>query len=358
MKLYLRGEIWWVSHWDGQRQVRMSTGCRDKKEAEGKALLLAPVLTQSDDELRVATAAAIGAKLARDRKRKIAGLLRLDECWMRYPHGSARKRLKESTLEGAKQAWGCFVEFCRERGVLCVEDVGKGLAAGFLDSRRPRWRVVCYVYCRAMFERVALGENPFDGLRPEAPRAMHREPLTREQVGALLGEADRLAGQGNSARDAKEFAVFVRFLLYTGLRLGDAATLKTAQVDFGEGCIERLMAKTGRSVKFPLHPALEPLLPRQGEYVFPSMADLYMRGSALTRRIKRLFGMAEISGEPQQYCAHALRTTFASICAEAGVPLAVIQSWLGHGSSTVTRIYARVEDMRAKKAAMEKFPAL
>ena len=44
--------------------------------------------------------------------------------------------------------------------------------------------------------------------------------------------------------------------------------------------------------------------------------------------------------------------------AEAGVPLAVIQSWLGHTSPMVTRIYARVEDMRAKREAMSKFPRL
>ena len=36
----------------------------------------------------------------------------------------------------------------------------------------------------------------------------------------------------------------------------------------------------------------------------------------------------------------------------------VIQSWLGHSSPTVTRIYARIEDMRVKRLALEKFPEL
>ena len=93
-----------------------------------------------------------------------------------------------------------------------------------------------------------------------------------------------------------------------------------------------------------------------------AIAALYngskIKGQALTRRIKRLFKMARITGEPQQYCAHCLRTTFASICAENNVPLAVIQSWLGHTSQEVTRIYARIEDMRAKKKALERFPVL
>ncbi|MFA6931872.1 MAG: tyrosine-type recombinase/integrase, partial [Lentisphaeria bacterium] len=120
--------------------------------------------------------------------------------------------------------------------------------------------------------------------------------------------------------------------------------------------------KTQRYVKFPLHPAILPLLPRDGIYLFPSMNALYkeskIKGQTLTRRVKRLFEKAKITGDSQQYCAHALRTTFASICAENNVQLPVIQSWLGHTSQEVTRIYARIEDMRAKKAALAKFPTL
>ena len=359
MKLYLRGKVWYVTHWTGERQIKMSTGCADRAEAERKAIaLLAPVMTQTDDEVRVATAAAICNKLAKDRKKTIAEQLLLTDCWEKYPHRSTKKQLKPSTIESAKTAWNSFVEYCEGKNILTVEDVTKATVTQFLSSRKPRWQAVCYIYCRAMFSRIGITENPFDGLRPVAAAPTHREPLTREQISDLLQEADRLAGQRNSAADAAEFAAFIRFLLYTGLRLGDAATTRVDQIDFDAGTIERIMAKTGRAVRFPLHRVIIPLLPQTGEYIFPSMADLYSRGQALTRRIKRLFNMAKISGEPQQYCAHCLRTTFASICAENDVPLAVIQSWLGHTSQTVTRIYARIEDMRVKKAALEKFPEL
>lgn len=241
---------------------------------------------------------------------------------------------------------------------MTIEDVTPAIAKTFLASKKPRWRTVCYIYCKAMFKRIGLISNPFDGLRPAATRPVHREPLTMEQIQLLLAEADRLTKQKNSAPDAAEFAIFLRFLLYTGLRLGDAATAMVCQVDHDAGTIERMMAKTSRSVKFPLHPAILPLLPKDGIYLFPSMANLYSRGHALTRRIKRLFGMAKISGQPAQYCAHCLRTTFASICAENLVPLPVIQSWLGHTSQEVTRIYARIEDMRVKREALAKFPTL
>lgn len=359
MKLYQRGKTWYVTHWTGGKQIKMSTGCTDKAEAEKKVkMLLAPIITQPDDEIRAATAAAIIDKLSKDHKKAIAEQLRLEDCWEKYPHTSNIKQLKPSTLKNAWMAWDNFVGYCKDNNIMTVEDVTPAIAKAFLAARKPRWRVVCYIYCKAMFKRIGLTNNPFDGLRPESPRPTHREPLTMEQIHDLLKVADRLSGQKNSAPDAAEFATYIRFLLYTGLRLGDAATALVCQVDHDAGTIERMMAKTSRNVKFPLHPAILPLLPKDGIYLFPSMADLYNRGHALTRRIKRLFDMAKISGLPAQYCAHCLRTTFASICAENLVPLPVIQSWLGHTSQEVTRIYARIEDMRAKKAALAKFPTL
>jgi integrase len=153
--------------------------------------------------------------------------------------------------------------------------------------------------------------------------------------------------------------LIVRFLLYTGLRLGDAATARTDQIDWQEKTLTRTMAKTSRPVTFPLHPDLFRRLQADNTYLFPAMAKQYRKApSAITLRFRRLFATLGITGEKQQYCAHCLRTTFASICAENEIPLPVIQSWLGHSSPTVTRIYARIEDMRAKKAALTKFPTL
>jgi integrase len=153
--------------------------------------------------------------------------------------------------------------------------------------------------------------------------------------------------------------LIVRFLLYTGLRLGDAATARTDQIDWQEKTLTRTMAKTSRPVTFPLHPDLFKRLNAGNDYLFQALAKQYRKApSALTLRFRRLFKLAGISGEKQQYCAHCLRTTFASICAENQIPLPVIQSWLGHSSPTVTRIYARIEDIRVKRQALEKFPTL
>jgi integrase len=367
MELYLRGKVWWVSEGSRGRRVRMSTGCRDRKEAERKArLLLLPVLSQPDDAVRVATASALMEKARRDYAREASDGLLLAEVWELFPYRGAKGRpVKDSVVRNARVSWECFVGFCAARGVRAVHDVTPRLAKEFLGTLgQRRYAVDTFYVCRNMFARLGLPENPFRE-KPVPPRAeaTHREPLTREQIAALLEKADFLAADRRRGvhheADADELALLVRVMLYTGLRLGDAATLRPSQIDFQEGVVERTMAKVSRPVRFPVMPSLLEKLPRDGEFVFPSLSAKYRRDPhALTTRFRRLFQMAGIRGEPGQYCAHCLRTTFASICAERGIPIAVIQSWLGHSSQEVTRIYTRVEDMRAKRKALEMFPNL
>lgn len=133
MKLFQRGKTWHVTHWTGTEQIRMSTGCTDRAEAERKALtLLLPVITQTDDEIRVATAAAICDRLALKRKLRVAEQIRLADCWNKYPHSSPRKQLKSSTIAGARIAWDNFVVFCHDRGITTIEAVTPEIAREFL----------------------------------------------------------------------------------------------------------------------------------------------------------------------------------------------------------------------------------
>jgi integrase len=119
---------------------------------------------------------------------------------------------------------------------------------------------------QAMFAR--LGGRQLFVSKPSAPTPTHREPLTHEQIGALLQRVDALAAAKHPSADAAEFATFTRFLLYTGLRMGDAATIRVAQVDFKSGTIERIMAKTSRPVRSS-NPEYSSRLPREGESLFP-----------------------------------------------------------------------------------------
>ena len=56
-----------------------------------------------------------------------------------------------------------------------------------------------------------------------------------------------------------------------------------------------------------------------------------------------------------QYGAHSFRHSFVSFCASAGVPLAVVQQIVGHGSPAMTEHYFNASH-EAKQAAIEALP--
>jgi integrase len=49
---------------------------------------------------------------------------------------------------------------------------------------------------------------------------------------------------------------------------------------------------------------------------------------------------------------HSLRHSFVSLCNEAGVPLSVVQSMVGHSSPAMTRIYSHTSELAAKNAIL------
>jgi hypothetical protein len=216
MKLYKRGKVWWVTHWDGKTQIRRSTGCTDKSRAEVFAMsIMAPLLGAGDDKKIDSIASTIKRSLADDRNNAGATGLLLTDCWDLHPHvNKSGRKLKQSSIDRAAQSWRVFVRFCANRGVTTVAEVTERVAADFLDTQTPRMRVLGYQYCRAMFERIG-SQQPFTR-KPPAPTPTHREPLTHEQISALLARADSLAAGKGACASAGEFATFTRFFALHG----------------------------------------------------------------------------------------------------------------------------------------------
>ena len=66
---------------------------------------------------------------------------------------------------------------------------------------------------------------------------------------------------------------------------------------------------------------------------------------------------ARKSMDAVSYSLHSFRHTFVSFCANAGVPLDIVATIVGHGSSAMTRHYAHISD-EAKKQAIATLPVL
>lgn len=156
--------------------------------------------------------------------------------------------------------------------------------------------------------------------------------------------------------------------VWTGLREGDICTLKWSDVDLERLLITKKTRKTGAIVQIPISDQLYSLIvatPRTGsEYVFPNHAEMYMtNGCGVSYRVKHfLEGLGfettrvpegrsrAISVKDLRSCRH----TFCCYAGLAGIPLAVVQSIVGHMSPAMTAHYSAHASIEDKRRGMER----
>ena len=361
MKLFLRNNIWWVSHGTGEKRIRQSTGKTDREEAEQVAReICAPSMLRKEADI-VEMAGRIASGKRHDAEMKEAEQIPLSECYARYPLvKSDGSEPAAGTRRIDERVWRRFVEFCDGKGIRFPHEVTPQVANEYLATVLAGSRELAYVYCRCRFKRMGVDDNPFRTKPRRSKRNVaHREPLSREEVRKVLdyldGNPNHIHGEGASY---EEFAIYVRFLVYTGLRIGDAATMRMSQCDFERGMIKRVIQKTGKEVEFPMFHVLMERLPRHEGYIFPNIAKVCSNGvtTQISTRFRKLFKRLGLWRGNGIICSHSFRHTFGTICCEEGVPLEVVQQWLGHSSSVITQIYTHFNDMKKKRAAIERFP--
>ena len=225
-----------------------------------------------------------------------------------------------------------------------ANDLKAKASAGTYNKRvvffRCLWRVL------GDHPKARLVCNPWERVQKREVIEHTRRELTIEELAKVCGS---VSGEMRTL-----FAVGV----YTGLRLGDAALLDWGEVDLVRRHICLIPRKTkrhahGKPVIIPIHSTLADILAetpakeRKG-YVVPELAEIYERNNALLcRHIQRVFAAAGIETQSKKEGErakvdvgfHSLRHTFVSLSANAGAPLAVVQSIVGHSNPAMTRHY-------------------
>ncbi len=178
-----------------------------------------------------------------------------------------------------------------------------------------------------------------------------------------------------------EFRTLLAIGIYTGLRLGDAATLQWGEVDLTRDLIQRVPRKTarrsGKPVQVPIHKTLSAILAetpeksRRGPVLPETCAAYNADGYSVPKQIQAHFeacGIAthapgtgfvkDADGEDVHTGKralvdvgfHSLRHTFVSLCRAANTPLSVVESIVGHSSPAMTRHYTHTGEAAARTA--------
>ena len=308
--------------------------------------------------------------------------LPLADVWLEYVKSPNRNELANATLNGKRQVWMQFAKWM-EHFYLPVKDLGgitSDMVAEYLACVRAEVCAstyntrVCVLreIFRTLADKAGIEDDPWEGVRLRPDDSHSRRELTMDELRRLLAAAKK---------SGAEWHKLILIGIYTGLRLGDCCRLDWSQINLAQGIIQLVPRKTRRHhqrmVTIPIHPMLgralmnedavrTPLIRFQGP-VLPAISDAYAHANwKVSHKLKRIFKAACITTsiklegrkhKTPEATFHSLRHTFVSFAANAGVPLHVVQSIVGHESTSMTRHYYH-ENLAALKSAVAAIPTL
>jgi integrase len=194
-----------------------------------------------------------------------------------------------------------------------------------------------------LFNFARIAPNPVKGI------ARFRE-ASRER---FLQPAELVAFRKAVAAEPAPWKDFWQLALATGARRGNIASMRWSDVNLtaGNWIVPAFMAKAGRSIVVPLSPEAVAILRRRWEaresvaWVFPAASKA---GHIVEPRAawERLLAAAKLTGLRM----HDLRRTVGSYLAISGASDRQIGAVLGHQSTAVVGVYARLRTADAAQA--------
>ena len=301
--------------------------------------------------------------------------LPLADVWMEYVKNPNRNELSDATMDMKRQVWMHFAKWM-ERFYLPVDDLA-GVTADMIGEYLACIRAevcastynsrVCVLreIFRILANKAGLEEDPWEGVRLRPDDSHSRRELTMGELKRLLDAAKK---------SGEDWYKLILIGIYTGLRLGDCCRLDWSCINPVQGVIQLVPSKTKRHhqrlVTIPVHPALGAALASDLEStgpVLPKIAEMYGRARwQVSHELTRIFKAANITTSVKlegrhrrtpEATFHSLRHTFVSFAANAGVPLHIVQSIVGHESTAMTRHYYH-ENIDALKSAVAAIPTL
>ncbi len=294
----------------------------------------------------------------------------IGQAWSDFLASPNRPDSGESTLRQYEFQWQAFADWMKEKrtDAPTVREVTKEIAEEYASSlNHGRFSPSTYnkhlnlltLVFRILKHKAKLTENPWEEIQRKRLVTNSRRELTIDELRKICQTA------------TGELQTLLALGIYSGLRLGDCATLRWGEVDLPRLMIRRIPNKTARRnpkpVIVPIHPVLRDMLAttqvdQRREFVLPETAALYNhRTDMVTDIVQNHFKACGIklhktgTGEGGKRAVievgfHSLRHTFVSLCRESNAPLSVVESIVGHSSPAMTRHYTHVGELAAGHA--------
>ena len=268
----------------------------------------------------------------------------LDEAWQKFLGQAMARKLSRTSIYKYDLLRRRMEDFAKRQGLYLLRDFNTDVLELF-QSEFKGSDISCSkalerlkAFCRAAFLRKWIDENPALTLRGPKPKPRPTLPFTQDEMTRILAAIEkyrdkaRRPGQANALR----LRALVLVLRYSGMRLGDVATLSTDRLK--KNLIQLYTQKTGVPVYCVLPEFVADLLeclPRISERYFfwTGNSKMHTVNGIWQRTLQSLFKLAEIKNG----FAHRFRDTFSVELLLAGVPIEQVSILLGHSNIKVTQ---------------------
>lgn len=380
--LLQRGKVFYAVWTVSGKKFMRTTGKRDRREAETELRKIMEPFTIGDE---VTTLQNIAARI----EGRTAELARLDDernppltlsaAWTAYLAAPGRPDSGPATQMHYEGHFSAFADWLKNThpNTEALRDVTPGIVGEYTlhltrerglsaNSFNKHVRLLELLW-RVLKTPGRLTINPWEEIQRKRVTSASRREFTTDELKAVCSTA------------SGDLRVLFAVGIYTGLRLGDCATLRWAEVDLQRRMIRRIPNKIARRsprpVIIPVHPSLAAMLnetqaSKEAEYVLPEVAALYLGNApALSysiqahfkgcgiRTIKQGTGPGTGKRAVVEVGFHSLRHTFVSLCRESNAPLSVVESIVGHSNPAMTRHYTHTSEMAAT-LAVNNLPAV
>ncbi len=286
---------------------------------------LARKLEPGGPEPVISIALAIDAYLAdlRARKLRASTLRRYDYVFRMFTRYAHQRHLTMASL-----TLSVFTEY---RGSRTRED-GEPLSA---TAQKFEIQVL-RSFCAFAVERGWLTVNWAKKLKPPQTDEVHTWPFDQEDIDKLLAACDHIKNANGAAAETarRRSKALILLLLYSGLRISDAAALERSRIQPDGRLFLRKQRKTNTPVYCRLPASvLEALalLPGDKYFFWNGKSKLATAIGSLARSIANVAGVSKVKAHP-----HRFRDTFAVRLLEQNVPIRTVQILLGHKSVRTT----------------------
>jgi integrase/recombinase XerD len=285
----------------------------------------------------------------RSQEKVEAGPIPISEAWQKFLGQAKARKLSPTSIYKYDLLRRRMEDFAKRNGYFLLRELNTDVLEDFQsewnegdvplsDVTLSKTLERLKSFWRAAFLRKWIDENPALTLRGPKPKPRPTLPFTQEEMTRILAATEnyrdkaRKTGQDNALR----LRAFVLVLRYTGMRLGDVATLTTERVVGNK--IQLYTQKTGVPVYCVLPQFVADLLvclPRISDKYFfwTGNSTPHTVNGIFQRTLKSLFILAKI----KHGYAHRFRDTFSVSLLLAGVPIEQVSILLGHSNIKVTQ---------------------